>query len=101
MTESASVEMRHVDALQPGMAITVVALPFVRVAQHLEGLGAFPELVRRFLVPVVAVGMVLHGQPAVRPLDRVVVGVACDFQDFVVVAFAGHRSLRSVASEAS
>ena len=45
---------------QPGVAVGVVALPLLGVAEDAVGLGPLLELLLRFLVPLVAVGVVLE-----------------------------------------
>jgi hypothetical protein len=72
------------------MAVLVVGRPLLRVGEDLVGFLGFLELLLRFRVVRIAVGMVLHGQLAVGLLDLVVRGVAIDAEDFVVVALLCH-----------
>src|SRR5262249_50738299 len=63
------VEPAH--SFEAGVAVTVVAGPFVRVAENVVGGGRFLELLLRLLVPDIAIGVILHRQLAVRLGDRV------------------------------
>ncbi len=71
------------------MAVAVVQRARLRVRQDLVGLGHLPEthlgvgLGRH-------VGMKLPGEPAERLLERLLVGVAADAEQLVVVA-VGHQ----------
>ena len=67
------------------MAVAVVAGPLLRVAQDVVSLGRLLEPLLGLGVAEVAVGVVLHGQLAVRLRDRVVVRVRVDAEDFVEV----------------
>src|SRR5205085_9664430 len=62
------VEVVRRDTVQPGIAITVVARPLLRIAQHLEGLGRLLELDVRLRIARIAIGVVLHRQRAVSLL---------------------------------
>src|SRR5215468_5761891 len=62
----------------------VVALPLLRVAQDLVGLGHLLEPGRRLLA-LGNVGVVLAGEPSVGGLDRLVVGVLGHAENLVVV----------------
>src|SRR5690606_27661154 len=66
---------------EPGVAELVVPLPGLRVGEHLVSLGAFLELDLRFRVPAVAVGVILHGQLAIRALDLLAGRGAVDGED--------------------
>ena len=69
------------------MAELVVALPFLRVAQHLVGFGGFLELFFRRLVARVLVRVVLNGFFAVGFLDFLGCGRLADLEHFVVISF--------------
>src|SRR5262245_42030034 len=86
-------EVRQTRAVQASVAVAVVDLAFVRIAEDGVSFGSFLELGRRLFVAGVAVGVVLHGQSAVGLLDLVVRGLALETQDFVVVPLLRHSSL--------
>src|SRR5262249_31363078 len=67
----------------------VVLLALLLVAQNGVGLGDLLELVLRFLVPLVLVGVVLLGEVAIRLLDLFVSSVFLDPED-VIVVLLGH-----------
>ena len=78
------------------MAVAVIALPLLGVAEHVVGLGRLLEFQVRVRVADIAIGMILHGQLAVGALDLLVVRVARHAEDFVIVAFgAGHHDFAS------
>src|SRR5581483_7984306 len=81
-------EMRDVQAVQPGVPVAIVALPFVRIAQHFVGFGRFLELQFRLPVADIAVGVELHGQAAIGTLDLLAVRLAADAEDLVIIPFA-------------
>jgi hypothetical protein len=56
-----------------GMAIAVVALPLIRIAQYFKRFLNFPESNRDILVPRIAIRMVFEGKLSVRSLDRAIV----------------------------
>src|SRR5438132_6182621 len=86
------VEVRHVHAVEAGMAVAVIALPLLGVAEHVVGLGRLLEFQVRLRVADIAIGMILHGQLAVGALDLLVVRVARHAEHFVIVSFgAGHH----------
>src|SRR5205814_10135699 len=87
------IEIRHAHAFQAGVAVTVIALPLGRVAQHLVGLGRLLELGLGLGVADVPVGVILHGQLAVGPLDLLVVGLPRDAEDLVIIPLGGHTPL--------
>src|SRR5207302_4743157 len=64
-----------------------------RVAQHLVGLGRLLELGLGLGVADVPVGVILHGQLAVGPLDLLVVGLPRDAEDLVIIPLGGHTPL--------
>jgi hypothetical protein len=72
------------------VAVGVVALPLLRVAEDAVGLGRFLELLLGFLVPLVAIGVVLEGQLPVGRLDLGVRRVPRHPEDLVIVASSGH-----------
>ena len=73
------------------MTVTVVELAFFGIAENVVGLGGFLEFGLRLAVADVAIGMILHGQLAIGPFERVLVGVSRHSQDIVIVPLAGHR----------
>jgi hypothetical protein len=56
-------------AVESGMPIAIVTLPFLTVMKNVIRLGGFLELVLGSFVPNVAVGVKLHGQLAVSAFD--------------------------------
>ena len=74
-----------------GVAELVVAGPLLAVGEDLVGLGRLLELLDGLGVAGVAVGVVLDRQLAIRRRDLLVGSVALHAQDFVVIAFGGHR----------
>ena len=75
---------------QTGMAIAIVDLPFLRIAEHRIGLGRFLELVRGLLVAAVAIGMELHRQNAISLFQLIVGGVLLDAEHFVKIKLRSH-----------
>src|SRR5262249_61368974 len=71
------------------MAVGVVAPALVGVAEHAVGLGGLLEALLGLLVSLVAVGMELEGELAVRRLDLLVGGVPGNAQDLVIVSVGG------------
>ena len=61
----------HARAAQTLVAELVVLLAFVGVAEDFVGLGAFLELGLGFFVVGILVGVILHRQSAIGPLDIV------------------------------
>jgi hypothetical protein len=49
------------------MAVAVVELALVRIAQHVVGFGCFLKLGLRLGIADVAIRMILHGQLAIGP----------------------------------
>ena len=76
-----------------GVTIAVVGGFFVGVGEHFVGFAEFLELFFRFAVAGVAVGVILHGELAVRLFDDIGISVAVDAEHFVVIAF-GHGGFR-------
>jgi hypothetical protein len=76
-------------AAQAGVAVGVVALLLVGVAEHAVGLGRLLEALLGLLVPGVAVGMILEGELPVGGLDLLIGGGPRDPEDLVVVALGG------------
>src|SRR5690606_6572141 len=71
--------------LHPGVAVTVVRRPLLRVAQDLVRFRRLPELLRRLRRAVVPVWVVLERQLPVRLLDGLLVSVPRYAQDLVIV----------------
>ena len=76
-------------AAQPRFTVAVVRGALVRIAQHVVRLGDRLELLLRFLRPVVAVGVELHRELAIRLLDVVVGRRLRDAEDRVIIS---HKS---------
>lgn len=70
------------------MPVPVVCRPFLAVFQHVVSFVDFLEFGFGFLVARVAVRMIFHRQPPVRLLNGFAVGVAGNFQQFVIVFFS-------------
>ena len=79
------------------MAEAVVTRALVAVGEHRVGLGRFLEAVFRRGVAGVSIRMVLLRELPVGGLDRLVVRVAGDAQDVVVVAFGCRRHMRIIS----
>ena len=96
------VEVREAEAraaaAQAGLAVAVVGGAFVGIAQHLVGLGDLLELLFGDLVPVVAIGVVLHGEAAIRFLDFGLGRLARHAQQRVVVASPSRRATHASSS---
>ena len=71
------------------MAEPVIGGALVAVLEHVVGLVELLELVFALVVTRIAIGMMLHGELAECGLEVGVAGVACNTQDFVIIAF-GH-----------
>ena len=83
-------EVVHAGAAKSFMAVLIVLLSLLRIAQDLVGLGALLEFRLRFLVARILVRMVLDRHAAIGALDLVGRGALVNAQDLVVVAF-GHK----------
>ncbi len=77
--------------LHPGMAITIVSGTLIGIAQHFVGFGAFFEFVGDFFIAVVGIGMILHGELAIRRGDFLARGIALHVENFVIAAFCRHN----------
>lgn len=88
----AIVEIGHADVTESGMAVAIVDLAFLGVADDGIGLGRLLELVGGVFIAQVAVGMVLHRQRAISLLQLLFAGVLLDAQDLVIVPFRCHVS---------
>jgi hypothetical protein len=75
--------------VDPAVAELIVALTLVRIAEDFVCLSAFLKLNLRLglAIPVIAVGVVFHGQAAIGALDLLLAGGASDTQNFVIIAF--------------
>src|SRR5688572_9542418 len=95
--------------LHTGMAVLVVAAALLIVGEHLVRFGAFLEPDFRLGAPVavVAIGVILHRQPAIRALDLLPARVARDAEDLVIISLGdGHgaqnpRLRRIISSSAT
>src|SRR5205085_3563351 len=83
-------EATHVGHAVAGVAEGVVALALLGIAEAGVGLPHLLEPLLGLLVPLVAVGVVLHGEPPVGLLQILGPAVPADPQHLVVVAL-GHR----------
>src|SRR5690606_7386293 len=70
-----------------GMAEPVIGRALLRVLERVIGLVDFLELVFRFRVPGIAIGMVLHCELAIGALQRRLVGALLAAENLVKVAF--------------
>jgi hypothetical protein len=77
-------------AIHTGVAVLVVAGPFVRVVQYLERLAALLEASDGFFVAGVLVGVELDRELPISRSDIALGRRAFDAQDFVVAALGGH-----------
>jgi hypothetical protein len=77
------------------VAVGVVALALLRVAEDAVGLGRLLEPVFGVLVPLVAIGVVLERQLPVGGLDLGVGGIPRHPENLVIVASGGHFRRRS------
>ena len=67
------------------MTQLVVARTFVRVGQHRVGLGRFLEFILGLRIALIAIGMMLQREFAIRALDLRVFCVPSDSKNLVVV----------------
>src|SRR6185436_7884379 len=80
-----------------GVPEAIVAGALVAVAEDRVGLGGFLEFFLGLLVALVAIGVELQRQLAIRALDLLIGRGAGDLEDFVVVAFA-HDAFATLTS---
>src|SRR5579859_4715870 len=73
------------------MAVTIVELAFLRIAQDVVGLGSLLELPFRFVIADVAIRVILHGQLAIGLLECFIVGLFGNSKDLVKISLTGHR----------
>jgi hypothetical protein len=73
---------------QSFVSVLIVYFSFLRVAEHLIGLGGFLELLFRLPVSRVSVRMVLHRQAAVAFLEILFGGGAGYLQNFIITSFS-------------
>jgi len=78
---------------EPLVAIAVVNIPFLTIAQDFIGLGRFLESFLRLLITLITIGMILHGHFSIALLDLLFGGVSLHFQDFVITTFYHVRFL--------
>src|SRR5205807_6926544 len=86
------VEVRHVHAVEPGVAVAIVALAFFRITEDVVGLRRFLEFQVRLRIADIAVRMKLHGQLAIGLFDFLVARFPRDAEYLVIVPLrAGHH----------
>src|SRR5579875_2255724 len=69
------------------MTIPVIRRPLLRVAQNRIGFRRFLKFLFRFFIARIAVWVVLQRKFSVRALERAVIAVARNAQDFVIISF--------------
>jgi hypothetical protein len=74
-----------------GMAELIVASPLLLIREDFVGFGGLLELLDGVGVARIAVGVILDRQLAIGRSDLLARSVALHSQDFVIVAFGGHR----------
>jgi hypothetical protein len=72
-------------AVEGGVAVLIVKGPLLRVAKDLVGFAELLEVLLGRFVARVLVRMILDRQATVRFLDLVVLGLARDLQDLVII----------------
>src|SRR5438270_3810241 len=89
-------------AAQPGFAIAIVRGALLRIAQHVVRFRDLLELLFGLFRPVVAVGVILHRELAIRLLDVVVRRTARHAKNVIKVSHAaflnGYCWRRSLSS---
>ncbi len=68
------------------VAEAVVDLALLGIGEHLVGLGRFLKAGLRIGIVWITIGMELHGELAISPLDFGLGGIAGDPENFVIVA---------------
>ena len=90
----ADVHVREVvRALHALVAVLIITGALAVVGEHFVGFSAFLEanFRLRLAVAIVAVGVILHRQPAIRALNLFAAGGFGDAEDFVIVSLdSGH-----------
>src|SRR3546814_8309305 len=74
------------------MAKTVISSAFLRVLQAVIGLIDRLELRFHVLTSRVFIGMILHGEPAISRLQRLVVRRPFDAEEFIIINFGSHAA---------
>src|SRR3546814_1724135 len=74
------------------MAKTVISSSFLRVRQAVIGLIDRLELRFHVLTSRVFIGMILHGEPAISRLQRLVVRRPFDAEEFIIINFGSHAA---------
>ena len=74
-------------AANPGVSEAIVARALLGVSQDRVGFAALLEVLFRFRIVGIAVGMILQRQLAIGALDLLIVRGARDAQYFVIIAF--------------
>jgi len=77
--------------VQTGVAVLVVPGPLLRIVEDLIRFGGFLEFLRGGFVLGIRIRMVLQGQLPVRVGDISIRRVPGHVEDFVIIAFTGHR----------
>ena len=99
--EYCGVEAARGGAAKAGVPEAVVHVALVAVGQHRVRLGGFLELVFSFLAAGIAVRVELEGKLSVRALDFLIVRLARDAKDLVVVAPAHALATLTIAGRRS
>jgi hypothetical protein len=74
------------------VAVLVIALTFLSVAEDFVGFSAFFNFASASLSPGFFVGVIFDSQSAIGPLDVVGGGLSVHSEHFIVVAFGHKRS---------
>ena len=81
-------EASSAHARRIGSAEAVIVGTALRIAEHIVGLGRFLELLLRFGIVRVVVGVILQRQFAVGALDLIFRGVFGNAKDLIIIALA-------------
>jgi hypothetical protein len=80
----------------PGMPETIVTGTFLLIAEDFVGFGSFFELVNRFRIPLIGIGVILERQFAIRPRDFILGSRLLDSEDFVKISLRiGRHGVRA------
>src|SRR5947209_8556662 len=94
------VEVGHLHAAEAGMAIAIVQVALLGVAEDLMCLGSFLEVDGGFLVAAIAIRVEFQGQATKCLANLLRAGRAGDAQDLVVIPLGAHAFPRSPGSAA-